>query len=182
MNIFLKDKKGMTLVEVIISITLLGVILLPIMMLFNGSILMANKIKGDIDTDAVVQTIKQVIIDSVKSNPVKGIPKKTDINTSNPNQYVPNATSFNVKDLIDQSVISGNLETSDMLCVFGVNGDIKRFFDYGYKVQYDHGEHYDSSYPNVYNFVLIIYKNDSVKGDVVLQRIKISARSLNQLH
>jgi len=62
----LKSKKGMTLIEVILALAILGIISIPLIAVFSNSIFITQLTKRQIEINAVIQIAKGEVTQSVK--------------------------------------------------------------------------------------------------------------------
>ena len=93
MRKLLRNKKGFTIVELIISITILAIITVPLMAAF-GNVAMMNKLtKDQMEINAVAKQVQQEVINSVKKG---GIVK--DINGNDVNIKAADISGVKVGD------------------------------------------------------------------------------------
>lgn len=72
-NIFnLKNKlssnKGMTLIEVVVSITILGIVVVPLLSVFSTSMTLASKRSNQIEINSITRLIKDNVMVAIKNN------------------------------------------------------------------------------------------------------------------
>ena len=65
MKIF-KNRKGMTLIEVIVSMTVLGILSAPVLMIFTNSMMTVKLANDRIEINAATRIIKESVTNSVK--------------------------------------------------------------------------------------------------------------------
>jgi len=149
----LKNKKGMTLFEVVVSITMLGVIVVPLMMLFSSSVLLANKNRDKVDLNYIAEIIVEEVRTSVKSGGTSLLPEY--------NSYVASENDYSeyidLRSLVQQSENDGTHEITDEIGIVGPSGNIEQFRAFSYKVGYEHSTCYDARYPETYEFIINIY-------------------------
>jgi prepilin-type N-terminal cleavage/methylation domain-containing protein len=150
----LRNKKGMTLFEVLISITMLGVIAVPLMMLFCSSVILANKNRDKVDLNYIADIVVEEVRDSVKGN--NTLPKYSSYDSSI-NDYTD--YSIYLRDLVIQSKSDGTKKSTDKIGIIGheSSGNFRAF---SYIVEYNHSECYDPNYNQTYEFFINIYNED----------------------
>lgn len=63
----LKNKKGMTITEVIMALAILGIIAIPLLAVFSNSIFLTHLTKSQMEINAVMQIVKGEVVQSVKN-------------------------------------------------------------------------------------------------------------------
>ncbi len=168
----LKNKKGMSLFEVVISITMLGVIVVPLMMLITTSVILANKNRDKVDLNYITEIIVEEVRTSVKE--MTYLPEYSSYDSSI-NDYRDYTIDLEV--LVKQSAIDGTLKSTDEIGVVGPSGSVDQFRTFSYKVEYRHSDCYDARYPETYEFNIYIYhEGKNVK------RIKVPVWAKRKLH
>lgn len=159
-----KSKSGMSLLEVMIALALLGVLTVPIMTAFMNTQLYAKKVDKQTDINAITRTVKQIVIDGMLSNDslldINGDPVDTLDQIGTPDKF---------KDIIVNGKDTGNPITTPFLKIDQiVNGSIEKSEKYKYKIEYLHNECYDRTYPKVYHVVIKIcnYDNDNLLNEI----------------
>lgn len=66
MRKLLKNKKGMTLTEVVVALAVLGIVSAPLLVVFTNSAVIVKKTGDRIEINAVTRVIKENVINSVK--------------------------------------------------------------------------------------------------------------------
>lgn len=64
-----KNRKGMTMVEVLISIAVLALLSVPIMMTFMNAQVLARKVDKQTEVSAITRTVKQIVTDGIVVTP-----------------------------------------------------------------------------------------------------------------
>ena len=62
----LRNKKGMTLTEVIIALAVLGIISVPLIAVFSNSVFITRLTKNQLEINAVIQIVKVEVTQAVK--------------------------------------------------------------------------------------------------------------------
>lgn len=65
---FFKRIKGTTLIDVIVSMTILGIITVPLLTVFSDTIALNKKGNDQIDINAVARVVKENVVDDVKAS------------------------------------------------------------------------------------------------------------------
>lgn len=159
-----RNKKGFTLIEVILSVTLLAIVMVPLMTLFSSTVIISNKVKAQIELDSVVRTIFENVNDAVKHDAIIPLYDSYDSTLNDFDTSIP-LNQFRIANLIVDSNSSGNREVSDKLGV--IKDPIINYLEYSFDINYwdSSVDYYDSTnYPSTYNFVITVYKdNERVK-------------------
>jgi prepilin-type N-terminal cleavage/methylation domain-containing protein len=169
MKRLLRNKKGMSLLEVMIAITVLGLLTMPIMISFMNTQRYAKKIDKETEISSITRTVKQLVVDGlVKNEPL------VDKDGNSIDIYVSDTIDDKFRDFIKYCRSAANkdtlIESVELMIYSGGSQNTK----YSYKLAYHHNEFYDGTqYPNVYNVLIKIIERDS--GSVVNQ-IKIAVK------
>jgi|GEM_PF-919718 len=169
----LKSKKGMTLVEVVISITMLGVILVPLMALFSTSVILANKNRDKVDLNYLTEIVVEEVRASVKTVG-RSLPtyESYDPSSKDYTEYTISLVS-----LVEESKNDGTKKTTEEIGIVGpISDSTDQYRPFSYKVEYDHSSCYDDRYPNTYEFVIYIYQ----EGEMV-KKLKVPVWDENKL-
>ncbi|NMB34474.1 MAG: hypothetical protein GX992_09675 [Clostridium sp.] len=163
----LKNKRGMTLYEVVISIGVFAVIAVPLVMLFNNSVIMANKNKAKIDLNSATAIIVEEVKEAVKDR--SNLPKYSSYNpvSNNYTGYEVSLTTL-LGDAISGADGSHTFIT-EKLGLMGPNGPEELHRSISYTVKYDHENYYDPKYPDTYNFLITVFE-----GDKNIKNLKIA--------
>lgn len=80
MKKLLKCKKGFSLIEVILAITVLGVVAVPLFATFGTSFAIMSKRQQSIENSSVIRLAKENVVDSLKGGITSGIESFSDLN------------------------------------------------------------------------------------------------------
>ena len=147
----LRNKKRMTIFEVLISITMLGVIAVPLLMLLSSSVILANKNRDKVDLNYIADIVVEEVKDSVKNTNL--LPKYSSYDPSI-NDYTDK--SIDLRNLVIQSKSDDTKKSTDEIGIIGL-GSAEHFRAFSYKVEYNHSDCYDPNYNQTYEFYIIIY-------------------------
>lgn len=150
----LRNKKGMTLFEVLISITMLGVIAVPLMMLLCSSVILANKNRDKVDLNYIADIVVEEVRDSVKNR--NKLPKHNSYDSS-----IDDYTDYSIdlRELVIQSISDGTKKSTDEIGIIALDYT-ENYRAFSYLVEYNHSECYDSNYNQTYEFIIYIYDED----------------------
>lgn len=156
-----KSKKGMTLIEVITSLAVLGIISVPLMMSFTNTIMVVKLTQKQTEINAVTRIVKNNVTDAVKYG-IKLI------------KYGAVPRADGTMDPADEiqlrgpsSVFTAAVDTTPDLKIDGKDG----ISDYSaYKFSVKDLKTADSDYPNTYEYVITLKK---ANGDVI-QKVRIA--------
>lgn len=165
MKRLLKSEKGMSLLEVIIAVAILGVLAIPIMTTFLNTQIYAKKVDRQTEVNAITRTVKQIVLDGMLSKDIMidkdGNPvNQFDSDILHPDTFVS---------LIQYSKDNGEAETPFLQFTDG--WPPVENTKYTYKIRYKHSDFYNPDYLEVYNFEITIYDKGSSQ---VVNKIKIA--------
>lgn len=155
MKRLLRSKKGLTFVEVLISLTILGLLSVPIMMMFMNAQRYARKVDKQTEINAVTRTVKQLVsgglIDDEPLIDVNGV--NVDIDEDGDLEEIDGFHNM-IRHAFDTSapVTTPYLEIKE-----GSQVNKK----YAYKVKFDPEKYYDPNYVGVYNVLITIVEKES---------------------
>ena len=166
-----KSKKGMSLIEVMIAVSVLGLLTIPIMISFMNTQRYAKKIDKETEISSITRTVKQIVADGLVLN------REMENTDGDPIDIYP-SDSINDKfrDFIKycKSNYSNQLFESVELGIRETKSTTTNN-KYSYKIAYHHNVDYEETeYPKVYNVLIKIIERDS--GTVVNQ-IKIAVKN-----
>lgn len=155
-------KKGMTLVEVLISIAILGIISVPLLAMFTNSALMIRQNEKQIKVSALVRTIKENVSTALKGS--GNLPEYGGVN------YDSSAKSYNAFNIAIPSTINS---VSDFIGITGSDGSTQKLRDYKYKITYL-GYPDEVNATNTKEYKIKIYNS----SDKLIQSIVVDINSL----
>lgn len=163
MRRLLRSKKGLTFVEVLISLTILGLLAVPIMMMFMNAQRYARKVDKQTEINAVTRTVKQLVSEGLISDaPLK------DINDDYVDINEDGRPEDGFKDIVRHAnEISAPVTTPYLQIIEGSEVNEK----YTYKVKYDPEKYYDPNYFGVYNVLITIVEKETTN---TVNEIKVS--------
>ncbi len=163
MKRLLKNKKGMSFLEVLIALAILGLLSVPIMMMFMNAQIYAKKVDKQTEINAVTRTIMQLVSDGLKTNDQLFGPDSSDpIDVDG-----DDTTSDGFRTIIKHAHDNGSTYTTPELKIDGSGINEK----YVYKIAYDPAKYYDANYEGVYNILVTIIEKESGK---VVNKLKMS--------
>ncbi|MEN8906972.1 MAG: type II secretion system protein [Clostridiales bacterium] len=145
------NKKGMTLIEVILAITILAIASLPLFASFNNTFLIINKKQKKMDNSAVIRLAKENSVDCIKE--AKAIQSYNDVNSDSIKDindtvlWQNDTNSWTYPDIVDTNTVS-DLMLKD--------SNDKIYDKYKYSIKYD-STYSDSNFPNVKKFKIGVY-------------------------
>jgi len=176
MKKFIKSNKGTSLVEVLVSIAVLGVVAIPIMMSFTYAASIVRISRNKIDINALSRIVRENAIDAIKSNSMVYVLTDSDSD----GLY---GTSFDADDLSVQSPSSLAIGSSiGDIRVIGADfnpvspGDeFKKYLRYKFEITKT-GTVDTVNFPNTYVYEIVIKKNDT--GSAILRKFSIEVNTL----
>jgi len=148
---FLKSKKGMTLIEVILALSLLAIFTLPLTIGFMNSLLISRKIEVENHVNAVTSIIKERVQDAL-------IDENIDL------PYVSGGT-FNIIDFISSNIVGDGGESDPIEVEYSSDDGEKNNYKFFYRLSYHHDSCYDEEYETVYHVIVSVYLvNRDFKG------------------
>ena len=163
MKMLLRNKKGMSFLEVLIALGILGLLSVPIMMMFMNAQIYAKKVDKQTEINAVTRTVMQIVSEGLKTNAPLYTPESTD-----PIEIDGDTASGDgFKTIVKYAHSIGSSYTTPILKIER-SGITEK---YVYKITYDPARYYDPNYKGVYNFLVTILEKESGK---VVNELKIS--------
>lgn len=165
---FLKSNKGMSLIEVIISLAMLAVVMVPLMMGFLNVLMVTKLTKQQTEVNAVSAVVKEQVTEAV-------------IQDNYPIPYVvpvAGETELRLRDFIGKAIAEDPtaLKTSDNLAIVDSNGQKNE--KYFYIVSYKHESCYDgANYPYTYHVIISILTTTNEGTEKVVNTFKIAANA-----
>lgn len=166
MKRLLRNKKGMSFLEVLIALAILGLLSVPIMMMFMNAQMYAKKVDKQTEINAVTRTVMQIVSDGLKTGGVGAELFEPD--SSDPIDVNGDGTKNDgFRTIIKHAHVSGSPYTTPLLKIdrSGINEK------YVYKITYDPAKYYDANYEGVYNVLVTIVEKESGKS---VNKLKIS--------
>lgn len=154
MKSLLKCKKGMTLIEVILALSLLAIFTIPLSIGFMNSLLISKKIERENYVNAVTSIIKERVQDALIDEYIE-LP------------CVAGGTTLNLRDFISNHLSVGGGGESDPIKVDYPNDYENNNYIFFYRLNYDHDTCYDTEYETVYHVIVSVYLvNRDFKGSL----------------
>jgi len=174
MKKLIKSKSGMSLLEVMIALAILGVLTVPIMTAFMNTQLYAKKVDKQNEINAITRTVKQIVTDGFIRDEVLEASDGSTIDTLEP----VDGNSDHFRDIINEyskDINKASTYTSPSFLKINktVGPTIVESKKYKYKLEYCYNECYNPSYENVHHVVIMIYDYDSEK---LLNEIKVAVK------
>lgn len=167
MKSLFRSKKGMSFLEVLIALAILGLFSVPIMMMFMNAQIYARKVDKQTEINAVTRTVMQIVSDGFNTDGEGAL-------LYGPDSLDPidvdgdNTTSDGYRTIIKYAHnITGSEYTTPLLKIdrFGINEK------YVYKLYYNPAKYYDVNYEGVYNILVTIVEKESGK---TVNKLKMS--------
>ncbi|HHV29479.1 type II secretion system protein [Acetivibrio mesophilus] len=160
----LNNNKGMTLMELVIALALLGILVVPITMGFMSTLRVSKLIEQQTKVNAVSEVVKDQVSEALlqENYPLMLL------------EPTPTETEWFIRPFITGAKSTPDVEkSSPNLAVVYSSG--ARNEEYFYTVSYMHSSCYDSEYPYTYHVIVkILAKN--AKGNIeTLNTFKIGA-------
>ncbi|NLL06208.1 MAG: prepilin-type N-terminal cleavage/methylation domain-containing protein [Clostridiaceae bacterium] len=167
MKRLLKNKKGMSFLEVLIALGILGLLSVPIMMMFMNAQIYAKKVDKQTEINAVTRTVTQIVSDGFKT-PGEGAllfaPDSTEDIDIDGDGSAPDGFRKIIKYARD---VLRDKYTTPVLKIEGSGINEK----YVYKITYDPANYHDANYEGVYSLLVTIIEKESGK---VVNELKMS--------
>lgn len=160
----LNNEKGMTLIEVVVSLALLGILILPITVGFMNTLKVTKLIEQQTEVNAVSEVVKDQVAEAlIQDNYPLALLEPTPAET----EWLIRPVVIAAKSTPDEEKKSPNLAV-----VYSSGEKNEKYF---YTVSYTHNSCYDINYPYTYHAIVnILFKNS--KGNVeTLNTFKIAA-------
>lgn len=160
------NKKGMSLVEVLVALTLLAVLSVPIMMVFMNTQLIAKKVDVQTTVSSVTRVVKQLVVNNVLDNTIE----MRAYDSSDPNRLsslvavvpgVANPVTF-------RGFVESATEESPELPITSLNGT-DLLDKYTYKIT-SCASYNDPALANVYNVLIKIIDRSNNK---VVEQVRV---------
>lgn len=156
---FLKDKKGMTLIEVILALSLLAIFTIPLSVGFMNTLIISRMVEKENHVNAVTSIIKERVQDALRNVEMELV-------------YV-DGSDETLKDFLLSGVGGSDTIESSAIKVNYPNDDENNDYVFFYRLNYDHETCYDDEYETVYHVIVSVYLvNKDFKGslqDAILQ-------------
>lgn len=168
-----KSKKGMSLIEVMVALTILGLLTIPVMTAFMNTQIYARKVDKETEISSITRTVKQIVanglienlelidIGGIAVNQFDGDPSDSDydsymdfINYGIAHESDPDPITTPYLQILEGSSLSANSK-------------------YQFTISYHHKDFYNAKYPDVYNLLITIIEKGSSK---VANKIKIAVK------
>ncbi len=163
----MKSKKGMTLIEVILAVAILGVVTFPLMVSFMNTLALSKKIDQENEVNAVTRIVKEMVSESIIQN-------NYELELKDPSD--PHDSKKSIRDFISDTISSTGTSTSDNISIIDSAGNLND--KYFFTVSYDHNSCYDVNYPSIYHVIISIKTVDGVTGsEKLLNRLKIAVNA-----
>lgn len=156
----------MSFLEVLIALAILGLLSVPIMMMFMNAQIYAKKVDRQTEINAVTRTVMQIVSDGLKAEGLGAqlfAPDSTDPIDVNGD----GTENDGFRTIIKYAHNSGSLYTTPLLKIdrSGINEK------YVYKITYNPAKYYDANYEGVYSVLVTIIEKESGK---VANELKMS--------
>lgn len=163
MKRLLRNKKGMSFLEVLIALAILGLLSVPIMMMFMNAQIYARKVDKQTEINAVTRTVMQIVSDGLNANAQLFGPDSSDPIDVNGD----GTENDGFRTIITHAHDSGSPYITPVLKIdrSGINEK------YVYKITYDHAKYYDENYEGVYNVLVTIIEKENGKA---VNKLKMS--------
>ncbi|MCX7921624.1 MAG: hypothetical protein N3B21_06375 [Clostridia bacterium] len=162
MKALLKNDKGTTLIDVLLSIAIIGVIAIPLMMCFTSIIVLSNMSSKQLDTNSVIRTIKENVSNAVKAGNVQ-IQSYDDLNSDG---LVDGADAVVLR---AGAVLSGGSNFK----VIDANG--REYGSYSFDLTVDNTSVPSPEFQNTYEYIIDVKKRSTspTVSDQVIKRIRL---------
>lgn len=169
MKRLLKNIKGMSLLEVMIALAVLGLLSVPIMTAFMNTQIYARKVDKQTEVSAITRTVKQIVCDGI----INAVDEMIMVNNSNVQQFVGPGHNDTFRDFLNYAIDNPGLVQTPYLQIKENGTSVNS--KYKYKISYDHSDvqYYDAQYPNVFNLKIEIF---DAKNDQLLNKIKVTVK------
>ncbi|WP_010249682.1 type II secretion system protein [Acetivibrio cellulolyticus] len=165
MKRLIRNRKGMSLVEVMIALAILGLLSVPIMMAFMNTQIYARKIDKQNEINSITRTVTQIVSDGFKNDAVI-----TDIGGLNIElDGDPLTLTDTFTDIIRKA--KNDATKKDTVSDLPIMENGVKSLKYKYSITFDYNNFRNPLYEGVYNFLIIINEYDS--GNVV-NKLKIA--------
>ncbi|CDG35796.1 prepilin-type cleavage/methylation [Acetivibrio thermocellus BC1] len=160
----LNNNQGMTLVEVVVALALLGILVVPITIGFMNTIRIAKLIERQTEVNAVSEVVKDQVAEALiqQNYPLTLL------------ESAPTGTEWYLRPFIADAKLTPNVEkkSPNLAVVYSSGAKNEKYF---YTVSYKHESCYDPEYPYTYHVIVnILTKNN--KGEIeTLNTFKIAA-------
>ncbi|ABN52332.1 MAG TPA: prepilin-type cleavage/methylation domain-containing protein [Hungateiclostridium thermocellum] len=160
----LNNNQGMTLVEVVVALALLGILVVPITIGFMNTIRIAKLIERQTEVNAVSEVVKDQVAEALiqQNYPLTLL------------ESAPTGTEWYLRPFIADAKSTPNVEkkSPNLAVVYSSGAKNEKYF---YTVSYKHESCYDPEYPYTYHVIVnILTKNN--KGEIeTLNTFKIAA-------
>lgn len=159
-----KNRKGMSLIEVIIALAVLSIVTYPIMMAFMNTQIAAKRVDKQTRINAITRTVKEFVYDNVVDE--AGSEMIIDINNTAVDMDGVSGTDTFFS-FVSWAIKQTSLASTPQLPIFEMSVKNDK---YTYTIA--SGQSYqDTNFPDVYNVLISIIEKDS--GNVVNQ-IKVA--------
>jgi len=160
----LNNNQGMTLVEVVVALALLGILVVPITIGFMNTIRIAKLIERQTEVNAVSEVVKDQVAEALiqQNYPLTLL------------ESAPTGPEWYLRPFIADAKLTPNVEkkSPNLAVVYSSGAKNEKYF---YTVSYKHESCYDPEYPYTYHVIVnILTKNN--KGEIeTLNTFKIAA-------
>jgi len=160
----LNNNQGMTLVEVVVALALLGILVVPITIGFMNTIRIAKLIERQTEVNAVSEVVKDQVAEALiqQNYPLTLL------------ESAPTETEWYLRPFIADAKSTPGVEkkSPNLAVVYSSGAKNEKYF---YTVSYKHESCYDPEYPYTYHVIVnILTKNN--KGEIeTLNTFKIAA-------
>jgi len=160
----LNNNQGMTLVEVVVALALLGILVVPITIGFMNTIRIAKLIERQTEVNAVSEVVKDQVAEALiqQNYPLTLL------------ESAPTGTEWYLRPFIADAKSTPGVEkkSPNLAVVYSSGAKNEKYF---YTVSYKHESCYDPEYPYTYHVIVnILTKNN--KGEIeTLNTFKIAA-------
>ncbi|GAE88025.1 type II secretion system protein [Acetivibrio straminisolvens] len=160
----LNNNKGMTLIEVVVAIALLGILIVPITIGFMNALRVSKLIERQTELNAVSEVVKDQVAEALlqENYPLVLL------------EPTPTETEWKLRQFIVDAKSTPDVEkkSPNLAVVYSSGAVNEKFF---YTVSYKHNSCYDPNYPYTYHVIVNILTKNS-KGDIEsLNTFKIAA-------
>lgn len=157
----IKNKRGMSLVEVMIALAVLGLLVVPIMMAFMNTQIYARKIDKQNEVNAITRTVTQNVMENFKRNEMIKAINDTGIDLdgdgTEDKYLVVDIDGDGIDDkfsnIIKKAKDEGKEITVDNIAIFENSEPSTK---YKYSITYDQSYDDTKNYPDVYNFLITV--------------------------
>lgn len=152
-KVFLKSKKGMTLLEVILALSLLAIFTVPLSVGFMNTLLISKTVEKENHVNAVTSIIKERVQDAL----------------INEHMELPcvDGSDINLRDFLSSGIAVSDPIESDPIRVNYPNDDENNNYIFFYRLNFDNETCYDNEYETVYHVIVSVYLvNREFKGSL----------------